>query len=41
MENEKLQVVLNEGQTELVIREGKGKNILDAALKNLRKAISV
>jgi len=29
MENEKLQVVLHEGQTELVIREGKAKNILD------------
>ena len=29
MENEKQQVVLHEGQTELVIREGKAKNILD------------
>jgi hypothetical protein len=29
MENEKFQVVLNEGQTELVIREGKAQNILD------------
>lgn len=29
MENEKLQIVLNEGQTELVIREGKAQNILD------------
>jgi len=29
MENEKMQVVLHEGQTELVIREGKAQNILD------------
>ncbi|MEI6752386.1 MAG: DUF2303 family protein [Paludibacter sp.] len=29
MENEKLQIVLNEGQTELVIREGNAQNVLD------------
>ena len=29
MENEKLQVVLSEGQKELIIREGKAKNILE------------